>query len=52
MHADFKYNKGIDSVVVVKKEDFDSCNINNPIQKMDGVVIQPSNFPILAFFTS
>ncbi|KAG5033242.1 hypothetical protein AAZX31_06G272400 [Glycine max] len=32
----FKYNKGIDSVVVVKKEDFDSCNINNPIQKMDG----------------
>lgn len=36
MHADFKYNKGIDSVVVVKKEDFDSCNINNPIQKMDG----------------
>ncbi|KAG5047444.1 hypothetical protein JHK86_016850 [Glycine max] len=33
---DFKYNKGIDSVVVVKKEDFDSCNINNPIQKMDG----------------
>ena len=23
MHADFKYNKGIDSVVVVKKEDFD-----------------------------
>ncbi|RZB75409.1 early nodulin-like protein 2 [Glycine soja] len=32
----FKYNKGSDSVVVVKKEDFDSCNINNPIQKMDG----------------
>ncbi|KAG5020892.1 hypothetical protein JHK87_016747 [Glycine soja] len=31
-----EYNKGIDSVVVVKKEDFDSCNINNPIQKMDG----------------
>ncbi|XP_020237601.1 early nodulin-like protein 2 [Cajanus cajan] len=31
----FRYNKGSDSVVVVKKEDFDSCNANNPIQKMD-----------------
>jgi len=35
MHEDFKYNKGVDSVMVVKKEDFDSCNTNNPIEKMD-----------------
>ncbi|RDX60099.1 Early nodulin-like protein 2, partial [Mucuna pruriens] len=35
LHADFKYNKESDSVVVVKKEDFDSCNANNPIQKLD-----------------
>ncbi|CAK8577028.1 unnamed protein product [Lathyrus sativus] len=31
----FKYNKKRDSVLVVKKEDYDSCNINNPKQKMD-----------------
>ncbi|KAG1346573.1 early nodulin-like protein 1 [Cocos nucifera] len=28
----FKYKKGNDSVLVVKKEDYDSCNSNNPIQ--------------------
>jgi len=33
--ADFKYVKGNDSVLVVKKEDYDSCNINNPKQKLD-----------------
>ncbi|KAI5387828.1 early nodulin-like protein 2 [Lathyrus oleraceus] len=31
----FKYNKKRDSVLVVKKEDYDSCNIDNPKQKMD-----------------
>ncbi|CAL0333855.1 unnamed protein product [Lupinus luteus] len=31
----FKYNKLYDSVLVVKKEDYDSCNVNNPMQKMD-----------------
>ncbi|XP_061342488.1 early nodulin-like protein 3 [Gastrolobium bilobum] len=31
----FKYKKGNDSVLVVKKEDYISCNINNPIHKMD-----------------
>ncbi|XP_058735215.1 early nodulin-like protein 3 [Vicia villosa] len=31
----FKYNKKSDSVLVVKKEDYDSCNINHPEQKMD-----------------
>lgn len=35
LHADFKYKKGGDSVLVVKKEDCDSCNTNNPKQKMD-----------------
>lgn len=33
--ADFKYVKGNDSVLVVKKEDYDSCNTNNPKQKLD-----------------
>ncbi|XP_027348194.1 early nodulin-like protein 2 [Abrus precatorius] len=32
----FKYKKESDSVLVVKKEDYDSCNTNNAIQKMDG----------------
>ncbi|KAI4322691.1 hypothetical protein L6164_022361 [Bauhinia variegata] len=31
----FKYKKGSDSVLVVKKEDYDSCNTKNPIKKMD-----------------
>ncbi|XP_061362886.1 early nodulin-like protein 3 [Gastrolobium bilobum] len=31
----FKYKKGNDSVLVVKKEDYDLCNINNPMHKMD-----------------
>ncbi|WJX50947.1 hypothetical protein P8452_37187 [Trifolium repens] len=31
----FKYNKENDSVLVVKKEDYDSCNTNNPKQKLD-----------------
>ncbi|QCD87730.1 Cupredoxin [Vigna unguiculata] len=49
----FKYNKGIDSVVVVKKEDFDSCNINNPIQKMDdGDSIFPLSHSGLFYFVS
>ncbi|XP_039685126.1 early nodulin-like protein 2 [Medicago truncatula] len=30
----FKYNKGSDSVLVVNKHDYDSCNIKNPIHKM------------------
>jgi len=34
-HAVFKYNKGSDSVLVVNKHDYDSCNIKNPIHKMD-----------------
>ncbi|KAG4967757.1 hypothetical protein JHK87_033408 [Glycine soja] len=53
MHADFKYNKGSDSVVVVKKEDFDSCNINNPIQKMDGgdSTFQLSNSSLFYFIS-
>ena len=33
--TDFKYEKRSDSVLVVKKEDYDSCNTNNPIRKMD-----------------
>ncbi|KAL9322447.1 hypothetical protein ACSQ67_010500 [Phaseolus vulgaris] len=32
----FKYRSGSDSVLVVKKEDYDSCNTNNAIQEMDG----------------
>jgi hypothetical protein len=35
-HADFKYTKGSDSVLVVSKEDYYSCNIWNSIQKLDG----------------
>ncbi|KAK8934017.1 Early nodulin-like protein 1 [Platanthera zijinensis] len=31
----FKYQKGEDSVLLVKKEDFNSCNTNNPIKKFD-----------------
>ncbi|XP_061352699.1 early nodulin-like protein 4 [Gastrolobium bilobum] len=31
----FKYKEGNDSVLVVKKEDYYSCNITNPIHKMD-----------------
>ncbi|OIW08362.1 hypothetical protein TanjilG_03038 [Lupinus angustifolius] len=31
----FKYNKGSDSVLVVKRDDYDSCNVNNPMQRMD-----------------
>ncbi|XP_028761648.1 early nodulin-like protein 2 [Neltuma alba] len=31
----FKYQKGSDSVLVVKKEDYDSCNTKNPLQKME-----------------
>lgn len=33
--ADFKYNKGSDSVLVVNKQDYDSCNTKNPILKLD-----------------
>lgn len=32
----FKYKSGSDSVLVVKKEDYDSCNTNNAMQEMDG----------------
>ncbi|KAL8147686.1 early nodulin-like protein 14 [Apium graveolens] len=31
----FKYTQGVDSVLAVNKNDFDTCNINNPITKMD-----------------
>ncbi|XP_057457921.1 early nodulin-like protein 3 [Lotus japonicus] len=31
----FKYKKAIDWVLVVSKEDYDSCNTRNPIKKMD-----------------
>lgn len=31
----FKYNKGLDSVLVVNKQDYDSCDTKNPIYKMD-----------------
>jgi len=34
-HAGFKYNKGSDSVLVVNKQDYDSCDTKNPIYKMD-----------------
>ncbi|KDP24111.1 hypothetical protein JCGZ_25768 [Jatropha curcas] len=30
----FKYKKGSDSVFVVKKDDFNSCNTKNPIQSL------------------
>ncbi|XP_058773907.1 early nodulin-like protein 3 [Vicia villosa] len=32
----FKYNKGSDSVLVVNYQDYNSCNTNNPILKLDG----------------
>ncbi|XP_027927821.1 early nodulin-like protein 2 [Vigna unguiculata] len=32
----FKYKSGCDSVLVVKKEDYDSCNTSNAMQEMDG----------------
>ena len=35
-HTDFKYNKLVDSVLVVNKQDYDSCNVTNPIRKMHG----------------
>ncbi|KAK1321542.1 hypothetical protein QJS10_CPA03g00805 [Acorus calamus] len=31
----FKYKNGEDSVLVVKKEDYESCNTNNPIKKLE-----------------
>ncbi|KAM7492576.1 hypothetical protein LguiA_035497 [Lonicera macranthoides] len=31
----FKYNKGSDSVLVVSKDDYDNCNTDKPILKMD-----------------
>ncbi|KAG0456254.1 hypothetical protein HPP92_024042 [Vanilla planifolia] len=31
----FKYKKGDDSVLLVKKEDYDSCSTSNPIKKFD-----------------
>ncbi|XP_024960325.1 early nodulin-like protein 2 isoform X2 [Cynara cardunculus var. scolymus] len=32
----FKYNGGSDSVLVVNKGDYDICNLNSPIMKMEG----------------
>ncbi|KAJ0593389.1 putative Phytocyanin domain, cupredoxin [Helianthus annuus] len=32
----FKYDDGSDSVLVVNKSDYDGCNVNNPITKLDG----------------
>ncbi|KAK1397012.1 early nodulin-like protein 2 [Heracleum sosnowskyi] len=32
----FKYSKETDSVVVVNKPDYDTCNAANPISKLDG----------------
>ncbi|KAG6535199.1 hypothetical protein ZIOFF_000161 [Zingiber officinale] len=32
----FKYKKGEDSVLVVAEQDFDSCDVSNPIRKLDG----------------
>lgn len=31
----FKYTQGVDSVLAVNKNDFDNCNVNNPITKLD-----------------
>ncbi|GKV53981.1 hypothetical protein SLEP1_g60491, partial [Rubroshorea leprosula] len=31
----FKYKKGSDLVLLVNKDDYDSCKTKNPIQKMD-----------------
>ncbi|KAL5715460.1 hypothetical protein ACHQM5_017274 [Ranunculus cassubicifolius] len=33
---DFKYNQATDSVLVVSKQDFDTCNTSNPISKLEG----------------
>jgi len=35
-HADFKYNKETDLVLVVNKQDHDAWNTKNPIYKMEG----------------
>lgn len=32
----FRYNNATDSVLVVSKDDYDKCNSNNPITKLDG----------------
>ncbi|WOK91435.1 hypothetical protein Cni_G00126 [Canna indica] len=32
----FKYSQGVDSVLVVTKQDYDACNASNPIQKLEG----------------
>ncbi|THU62013.1 hypothetical protein C4D60_Mb01t00670 [Musa balbisiana] len=32
----FRYKKGTDSVLVVTKQDYDACNVSNPIQKLEG----------------
>ncbi|GKB01258.1 early nodulin-like protein 2, partial [Tanacetum coccineum] len=32
----FKYDGGKDSVLVVNKGDYDGCNVNNPITKLEG----------------
>lgn len=33
--AVFKYMQGVDSVLLVKKEDYETCNTQNPIKRMD-----------------
>ncbi|KAI3708384.1 hypothetical protein L2E82_37552 [Cichorium intybus] len=32
----FKYNDATDSVLVVDKDDYDNCNVDNPVEKLDG----------------
>ncbi|KAL5715461.1 hypothetical protein ACHQM5_017275 [Ranunculus cassubicifolius] len=32
----FKYKSGSDSVLAVRKQDFDTCSISNPLLKLDG----------------
>ncbi|KAL7585179.1 early nodulin-like protein 2 [Lactuca sativa] len=32
----FKYDDATDSVLVVDKDDYDSCNVDDPIEKLDG----------------
>ncbi|CAL9116236.1 unnamed protein product [Musa textilis] len=32
----FRYSNGTDSVLVVTKQDYDACNVSNPIQKLEG----------------
>ncbi|RZR73568.1 hypothetical protein BHM03_00025733 [Ensete ventricosum] len=32
----FRYSNGTDSVLVVTKQDYDGCNVSNPIQKLEG----------------